>query len=84
MCRGFESHLRYVKIKLTDKDKTLGLIICALAMLVIAPAVILHIYTDATWALELALMGISWWFGATMVWLGEKVWPKKNGPVAQG
>lgn len=60
------------RFELTETDKTLGVIVCFLALLVVSLGVLLYSLGDFTWGIDLVHMGLGWWFGATMVWLTEK------------
>lgn len=64
---------------MTDQDKTLGLIVCSLALAVIAIAALFAVTTDSHRAMEAILMAVSWWFGATMVWVGGKYYRAHKG-----
>ena len=66
-------------VELTEQDKTLGLIVCLLALSVSTVGVVFVVAFQAYWAMELILMAIAWWFGATMVWLAEKYYHKWRG-----
>lgn len=63
-------------VLLSDQDVILGLVVCFLALVIISVGAAIVVFTGQHWAMEIVLMGVSWWFGATMVWVGEKYYQK--------
>lgn len=63
------------KIRLTDYDKSVLLIVSLLAMLVGGGASVLHLLNliSDRIAVILELMALSWWFGAVMTFGYERV-----------
>lgn len=61
-----------MRMRLSSTDKTIGLIVTSIAMFCLSLVFIARFVFDIGYTDTASIMVVSWWFGATMTWLGEK------------
>lgn len=83
MSCGFDPRLWYVA-NLSDSDKVLLIIVSVLALLVVGVATLLDLFLIISFetARLMDLMAVSWWFGAIMTFVFQKI-KRSNAPLTQ-